>query len=540
VSDDDINVKRRKRDKPAVVSGDTGDATARGRMCSKAITGDTGDRSRSGGTSNGWGPVIPLPKMPPVPPFPVHVFHRKIAAYWEAAAAALSVPIDYVAVPGLTLLGAAVGRSRAVSVKSSYSAMPCFWSAVLAPPGSLKSPSLNIARAPLMRAEAKWIDQHREAVGIFDVEMDRYNLAMKTWKADCIGEPPAKPRRPTLRQATLDDATVEAVGKILNDNPRGVVMVKDELIAFVKALNQYRKGADREFYLSAWAGAPTKVSRSGKHEEGPLFIPHPFIGITGMMCPDLFAELRGENHRGTANADGFLDRFLLSFPDPPRAVAESYETIPPEVEAGYVEVFLDLLGMDLVSEADSPTSTRHRPFFISLSHAGQLAWTEFTGLMAEKMNAMDEFDPFKGVLSKIRGYGARFSALLWCCGRACGDIEQDRLIEPEIITGAHELTHYFEKHAARCWGRGWDDATTRVTRRLLEWLGRNPSIETFKRNEAYQALKDDRDVRTADVLISVFKLATDHNFIQPNIITDPRPGRPAETYCVNPDWDRAV
>jgi hypothetical protein len=501
----------------------------------KSNLGDVGDGIAK------WGNPMPLSKMPPVPPFPLDVFPHKIASYWRHAAAALSVPPDYVAVPGLALLGAAAGRSIAASIKSSYSEEPCFWTAVLAPPGSTKSASLSLARAPFTWAEAKWIDQHREAVGIFDVEMDRHNAKVKEWKANgCEGEAPTKPRRPTLKQVTLDDTTVEAVAKVLNDNHRGVTVVKDELIAFVKSLNQYRKGADREFYLSGWAGAPIKVNRSGNHDAGPIFVSRPFIAITGMVCPDLLAELRGDNHKGEANADGFLDRFLLSFPDPADAVPETYETIPEEVKAGYVEVFQDLLGRELVSEADSPTSVKYRPYFVNLSSQGRLAWEEFTGAIAEKMNALDPFDPFRGVLRKLRGYAARFAALLWGVGRACGDIEEDRPIEPEVIAGANELVHYFEKHAARCWGRGWADRPTRVAKRLLSWLSREPERTGFSRREAFQRLKDERDVKTSEALEPVFKLLTDHNYIRPTNTGMPgiRTGPVSEVYVVNRDWDR--
>ena len=59
-------------------------------------------------------------------------------------------------------------------------------------------------------------------------------------------------------------------------------------------------------------------------------IPHPFAAIAGMMCPDALAELRGENRNGDAQADGFLDRFLLSFPDPMEATPETWRVIPAE------------------------------------------------------------------------------------------------------------------------------------------------------------------------------------------------------------------
>jgi len=180
-----------------------------------------------------WQNPSALPEMPPVPMFPLAIFPAKVGDYWGGAALALAVPTDYVAVPALAILGAAIGRTRAVAIKQSYLEVPAFWVAVIAPPGSVKSASLKFARAPLARFEAEWMASHSVAICSFDTEMDRYEEQVKVWKkAKCEGEPPEKPRRPVLRQATLDSTTTEAAAKVLGDNQRGVIIVKDELSAF--------------------------------------------------------------------------------------------------------------------------------------------------------------------------------------------------------------------------------------------------------------------------------------------------------------------
>jgi hypothetical protein len=494
--------------------------------------------------NGGWPAPGPLPSMPDVPPFPLHIFPVKVAEYWRAAGAALACPVDYVAVPGVSLLGAAIGRSRAAEVKPGYIESPLFWTATFAPPGGTKSPALRAARAPLQQAEARWLDEHRERESIFDVEMDRFNMLLKEWKANgCEGEPPTKPRRPTLRQATLDDATTEATAKVLVDNPRGVVMVKDEMMGFIKGMNQYKtggKGADREFWLSAWAGAPAKTNRAGTHETGPLVVQHPFVGVAGMLCPDSLPELLGEGRAGTAPADGFLDRFLLSFPDPMHAVAETWRTIPEDVKQGYCDVFLDLLGLEMVTEQDGPTSTRQRPYFVRFSDSARTAWEEFTGTIADRMNALEMFDPFRGVLSKLRGYGARFACLLWCLRRACGELEENAPIDADIMIGASVLVDYFEAHATRCMGRGWADQSIRVAKRLMAWLQRYPERTHFNRTEVFLALKDKRDVRSSDMLAPAFKVLVDHGYLRPfERPENAKPGPIPETYHVNPTWQRS-
>jgi hypothetical protein len=268
-------------------------------------------------------------------------------------------------------------------------------------------------------------------------------------------------------------------------------------------------------------------------------VPHPFVAIAGMLCPESLPELRGESRHGDAPADGFFDRFLLSFPDPFDAAAETWRVVPEDVEQGYCETFLDLLGMEMVSDAGEPAATRDRPFSIEFTPDGRAAWEQFTGAVAGRMNALDTFDPFRGVLSKLRGYGLRFAALLGCLRRAAGQSGPADGIDAGVMAGAARLADYFERHAARCLGRGWADRTGRVAHRLLAWLSRSPGRGAFNRTEAFIALKDKRDVRTSESLAPAFRLLVDHGYIKPVHHFDyARPGPVPETYVVNPGWNR--
>src|SRR5262249_61491162 len=72
----------------------------------------------------------------------------------------------------------------------------------------------------------------------------------------------------------------------------------DELTSCGASLNQYKSrgvGADRQFYLSAWAGEPARVH--GKNQErGPVFVSHPSspssVGCPPTCCPGAGGEAR--------------------------------------------------------------------------------------------------------------------------------------------------------------------------------------------------------------------------------------------------------
>ena len=105
---------------------------------------------------------------------------------------------------------------------------------------------------------------------------------------------------------------------------------------------------------------------------------------------------------------------------------------------------------------------------------------------------------------------------------------------------AAKLVDYFEAHARRCHGLGATDRTGRVARRLRDWLESRRQIVSFTRSQAFQQLKDKRDVRSGEALNAPLNLLCDHGFLK-MVAGDGggKPGPVPQTYAVNPLWERA-
>src|SRR5207342_14220 len=97
------------------------------------------------------------------------------------------------AVPALPLLGAAIGRSRAASVKRTYSEPPLLWAVVVALPGRAKSPALRMAKGPLSAHTRKWREKHREKLATYEAEFGKYEADFAKWKKNPEGDAPTKP-----------------------------------------------------------------------------------------------------------------------------------------------------------------------------------------------------------------------------------------------------------------------------------------------------------------------------------------------------------
>lgn len=59
------------------------------------------------------------------------------------------------------------------------------------------------------------------------------------------------PREPRL---IVNDATIEKLGELLGDNPRGVIYVRDEVAGWLANLDREGREGDRTFFLEAWNG----------------------------------------------------------------------------------------------------------------------------------------------------------------------------------------------------------------------------------------------------------------------------------------------
>jgi Protein of unknown function (DUF3987) len=91
----------------------------------------------------------------PALPFPVEVFPSPLRRFiWEVAEA-LPCPADFVGVPLLAVLGAAIGTSRVLEVKPGWREGPRLFTAVVADPGSKKSPALALVMQPVRERQQR-------------------------------------------------------------------------------------------------------------------------------------------------------------------------------------------------------------------------------------------------------------------------------------------------------------------------------------------------------------------------------------------------
>ena len=278
---------------------------------------------------------------------------------------------------------------------------------------------------------------------------------------------------------------MEVLPAILADNERGLIMIRDELSAFVLGMNQFKggKGNDRSNALKIWSGDRILKDRVNHENNAPIRCPHPSLTIAGGLVPDMLGELLDPRGR----ADGFIDRFLPVFPDPLPVADWSDHGIPEDLAAGW-RALIARLWIRPMDFKDG----RSVPHVAYLSPKGEARWVEHYNAHCAEMNAPD-FPPYlRGPWGKLREYAGRLTLILTLLHHAA-DPTADPSVVPKVgprrVDEAWRLIGYFKSQTRRIHvaiSFGPSDGATRAVKAILDWI-RDGRRATFTESEISQA-----------------------------------------------------
>ncbi|MET3560895.1 hypothetical protein ABID39_001611, partial [Bartonella japonica] len=275
--------------------------------------------------------------------------------------------------------------------QDDWKIVPNLWGAIVGQPSTMKSPTMQAALEPLDIFEKEWYQEwikkkkQQKTKEIFN-ELETKENKRKAYKAlknqdkeqalallskaleDNESE---EDDSPIKRRLIVNDVTVEKLGELLKENPRGLLMVCDELTGFLANLERKEYQTDRAFYLKAFNGNQShNYDRIGR---GTIHIPNATLSIVGGIQPSRIIPLIQAIHRGI-NDDGLLQRFqMLIFPDARQE--RLWVDRPPKQEAweNYQKIFRLLY--------DKPLGSPKHPIIIRFAPKAQekfrVWWEEF-------------------------------------------------------------------------------------------------------------------------------------------------------------------
>lgn len=272
----------------------------------------------------------PLPESKPaVMQFQADMLPKSISDYvFDVADRQQSLP-DYVAVAAIVGLAGLLGRKAIICPKQldDWSVVPSQWGAIIGRPSAMKSPSMKEALKPLQQFDNQAAKQFKEDKQNYDEECqlieleksaakDRAKKALKSDNRQAAREAlklANHPVIPTRQRLIVNDATVEKLGELLNENPNGLILVRDELSGWLSKLTKEDYQSDRAFYLECFDGNNHYTyDRIGR---GTIEIQSCTLSIMGGIQPSKIATLVHNAIKGTAD-DGLIQRFQLAiWPD---------------------------------------------------------------------------------------------------------------------------------------------------------------------------------------------------------------------------------
>jgi len=336
-------------------------------------------------------------------PPPIDRLPSPLAEYIAKSAEAIGCDPCLVAMPALAACAAAIGDARAVQVKAGWIEFPILWALVIAPSGALKTPAMKAAMHGLEEAQRKAFEDYWLAEA-------RYKVAVAEWiKRDRQG---TEPTPPLLNSFYIGDATLEAVGVLLDDNPRGLLQKRDELSGWLDGFDKYSDGNEAAQWLEFHSANAVRIDRKGGDKK-TIYLPRGLVSVTGTIQEPVLRDLlTGDDAKHFDN--GLAARFLMAMP-PERRRQWREAITPPALMRQYADLFRDLLA--LVPRIDTETG-RREPIISTFSPEAKARFVDFVNAHGAEMHGFKS-DRLKSAWSKLEGQAARLALVFHCVREAC-------------------------------------------------------------------------------------------------------------------------
>lgn len=481
--------------------------------------------------------IEPLPGgLPDVWPFSFDLLPSTLAPYCRDVSDRLQCAPDYVAVGLMVALGSVIGRSLGIYPKQhdDWLVVPNLWGGIVGRPSLFKSPALAQAIAPLTRLEQAAANVFTEEQAQFKAEQFTAEIRqaevkklaktlIKKGKEEeavaLLAENLSAVAGPVCRRYKTNDATVEKLGELLADNPRGLLVFRDELMGWLTSMDKEGREGDRSFYLEAFNGVGSfTYDRIGR---GTVKINACTVSILGGIQPSKLDRYVRQALGYSSGNDGLMQRFqLLVWPD--KMDWKFVNRAPNKVARQQVDaVFERLAGLRENDQSEGASSIPAVRFDDTAQHL----FNEWYIALMEKVRDDDLPDYLQSHLGK---YASLMPALALIIHLA---EQEESSVSEAAVRRAIGWCDYLESHARRVYAPGLygaEIAAMRLAKRIASGvLGLEFTLRDVYR-KGWEGLGTTEEAKGAiDVLL-------EHNWLVGLNKFPEAGGRPTKVYIVNP------
>ncbi len=477
-----------------------------------------------------WPEPRPIdPALPDVLPFDLSLLPENYQAMVRDEAELKCTSPEMIAIPLMVATAAALGNIIAIAPKAmdtTWMVAPVLWGALVARTGAMKTPSISAGTKPLEALERALDAAYDTAIQKFKKDKFQYEADLQQAKSHAkAGKPysmPTEPLEPQRERLIVNDTTFQKLGEILTHSPRGLLILRDEIVGLLESLGAEGQEGARTFYLEGWNGLGSyRMDRIGR---GSLVIPRHSLYVLGGIQPEKLLSYVRQATSGGRDDDGLLQRFqLIVWPDTLQQWT-NVDRMPNLAARQAVDaVFHHLRGLDPITLGTTHPISGTAPHHLHFTTEAQQLFDAWRAHLETSLRGAGKHPALESHLAKYKSLIPALALLIHLADYGTGPVPKTSLVK------AIGWGRYLWSHAKRVYA-GAINPSQASAAELAKRIKAGKLVHEFSAREVqrkgWTALANREQVAEAiDWLI-------DSGWLQRKPVTSG--GRPTETYTVNP------
>ncbi len=414
-------------------------------------------------------------------PFPIEALPEVLRKFAADVAESVGCDPSFSALAAIAVAASAIGTSRELCVKRGWYVPPVIWAVLLGESGTQKSPPFRMAMAPLKERQNRDAEEFAKAMQKYKEDLRDYKAALRD--LECEDKPP-EPEKPTRPRCVVQDSTIEALATILNDNPRGLLLARDELSGWLAAFDKYspKSAASSEVpkWLEIYNTEPITIDRK-TGDQRFIFVQRPSVCILGGIQPGILSRCLTSEHRD----NGLQSRLLMVFPPRQPKCWRDHE-INEGVHRAYKEAIQDLFEL-----RHDDASGETKPAVLTLSDDARQIFRKYVNATGAEQAALHGH--IASQWSKLEEVPARLATVIHCVRQVSGYVSEHFQVDGDTMSAAVRLGEWFKSEHLRIERLLTEPEELRELRHLADWIcSRGGTIS------ARDLCKSRRDIETSD------------------------------------------
>lgn len=436
----------------------------------------------------------PLPSLPDVLPFDYAYLPNGLRGFVRDIAERMQCPPDFPAVGAVVMMAAILGRKVGIRPmrRNDWTVIPNLWGMVVGNSGVMKSPALSAALSPLKKLQAREYEVFNAAMAAYSEQAELIKLQKTVNKSEAkkklSKDAGADVKRllrsdeiedaPDLKRYITNNASYEALGELMMENPNGLLVEADELIGLLKSLDAGGQEVARSFYLTAADGDKGYTFDRILRGKG-LHIPALCLSIIGGTQPGVVAEYVRQANSGGAGADGLIQRFsLMVYPDvsPDWREVDRYPDSDARLAVSQLAERLDSMNPEDIGAEDDLYGGVP---FLRFDADAQDLFSEWRKALEHRLRSGDEHPAIVSHLSKYRKLIPSLALINHLC-----DVRDGGAVTAAALLRAIAFSEYLESHARRIYSHATRPDID-AAKALLKRLAGGKLATPFKTRDVY-------------------------------------------------------